>query len=146
MKIALLIGSLALAVVASTPAATHRARPDLVVTKVAISRTVILAGGSLRATDTTKNVGRRRARGTVTRYFIAGGGIHKLAASRGVRALGAGKSSTGSRFVKTSTSLPAGTYAIQACADATHLVRERSESNDCRLSPEFTVKAPPPPA
>jgi subtilase family serine protease len=144
IRIGVVTTAVALVAAGSTSAAAHRARPDLVVTKVAISRTSIVAGGALRATDTTKNAGTARARSSMTRYFIVGGSIRTAITSRSVRALSPHRSSTGSRIVITSRRLRPGTYVISACADAARVVREQNERNNCRSSQQFTVKAPPP--
>jgi CARDB len=148
MRTVTLIAGTAL-VAATLAAAATTARPDLVVTSVSLSRTVIFPGGSFRVEDITRNRAAAGAGPSVNGYVLvyADAQQHiralKALGRRSLARLGAGASSRGSRLVRTSKSLKPNTYWIKVCADATRSVRESNERNNCRLSPQLIVKAPP---
>jgi CARDB len=142
------IGLLAASLAAAATAATA-SRPDLTVTHVSLSKRVIFVGGSFRAYDTTKNRGRAAAGLTVTRYALVPAdstlrvNVGSARASRSIRSLAPGASSRGSRLIQTAKSFKPGAYRVKVCADANRAIRETSEKNNCRLSPQILLRKPP---
>jgi hypothetical protein len=161
---ALMLAALALAGFAAMPAAADagKARPDLKVAKLAVTGPVagLHPGDSLSVSDKTVNGGKRRAAASDTAFYLSGDrsldfGDEQLAGARGIPKLKAGKADRGSLQVRLSESsgLPAGSYRLLGCADGGEVVRERSETNNCRSaegtvlvsSPVITPPPPPPP-
>ena len=93
-------------------------------------------GTTATLTETTRNAGRGRARGTRTAWYLStdrrkSRGDRRLARRR-VRALRGGRSSRGRTRVAVPDTI--GSFFAIACADDTRRVRERSERNNCRAS------------
>ncbi len=124
-------------------------RPDLVVTKVSNPPILLVRGGAFQARDVTRNRGTRRARRTRTAYYLSkdrkrSKGDVRLKARRLVKALRAGRRSTGRRRVVVPSATRAGRYRLIACADAGRGLRERRERNNCRASRRTGLLAPRP--
>ena len=133
------------AVTAPGAHAAPKKRPDLRVTKVAVSVTAVDRGGTLTIAETTANRGRAAARASQTAYLLSADirlGTDARLATRRVPALRAGRSSSGRRSVALPAAVPAGTYHVLACADSARKVRESRETNNCRASAALTVRAP----
>ncbi|HWU23890.1 MAG TPA: CARDB domain-containing protein [Nocardioides sp.] len=124
-----------------TQPASASARPDLVVASGTVAQT---GYGSPTVTLTLRNRGAARARSSYVRVFLSGPASVRLG-SLAVKRLPAG---TGVRLRHTfafPARIPAGRYVVRACADATRLVSESNESNNCRtLGHVFQVRPPQP--
>src|SRR5215831_9100024 len=120
-------------------AALQITHADLVELAVSDPPAFGLPGGSFKVTDTAKNNATVGAKGSSTRYYfsadaIKDGGDKLLGGSRGVPALAAGASSTGTVNVTIPSTTTLATYRLLACADDTAVVVETSESNNCVAS------------
>lgn len=120
-------------------------RPDLEVTSVGDPPAQLSPGSTFTARDTTKNIGKGKARASHTSYFLSvdrtlGHGDVALG-TRTVGSLKHDKSSTGSARVTVPASAGSGTYHMLACADAARAVKESSERNNCRASAKSTKVA-----
>jgi CARDB len=136
----------ALTVPYGVAAAAAPPRADLVALGVAVSKTMVGPGGSLRANVTVKNLGRARARRSRTGLFLSrdrrrGRGDTLLDAPR-TSGLG-GTSVRLAVAVVVRAGTKAGTYHLVACADLTHLVRELSNRNNCAASNATIMVGPP---
>jgi dienelactone hydrolase len=132
---------MAVAMVAAAPATSRRTqpRPDLVVA----AGTVSAKGHRMTGTFTVRNRGTARAGRsraileiyvTRSKAWTAGlFGVDAIAPSRSRIVRFAGSEPKG---------LPAGTFRVQACADSSRVVSERSESNNCRWIGRITVTKP----
>ena len=105
--------------------------------------------GELRVPTTVQNAGNRRAAASRTRYFLSRdrtkGGDVRLASAR-VAAIRAGRSRTGTAGLQLPAGLKAGDWHVIACADATGVVAERRERNNCaatRGAVEILPQIPP---
>ncbi len=124
--------------------------PDLTVTAVSMSRTTVVAGGSLTVRDTTRNAGTARAAASSTRYYLstdrAFGRTDRVLGTRAVPLLRVGVRHSGSKAVVVAKATPARRYYVLACADALKRIRESREGNNCRATTGLLrVTAPPPP-
>ena len=125
-------GVLALAaLVGAAPA--DAAKPDLVVRAVSVT-----PGASLTIADTTANAGRKRAKRSVTRFYLStdpkrNAGDVRLPGARKVAALKPRKASKGT-ITAAVPALAAGSMFVLACADDLRKVRESKESNNCRAT------------
>ena len=111
-------------------------RPDLIELSVSNPPALGLPGGSFSVTDTAKNNGAVTAGGSSTRYYLSAdttksSGDKLLSGSRGVPALAAGASSTGTVTVTIPSNTALGTYYLLACADDTMVRIETDETNNC---------------
>lgn len=142
----LLIPSLiaGLAVVAPGAAAARK-RPDLVVTAVSTSETLVPTGARVRITETVKNRGRAIATASVTAYFlskdgVAGGDI-RMPGIRKVTSLRPRRASKGGARIMIPRSVAPGDYRVVVCADAKKQVAESNERNNCRVSGTLAIRA-----
>jgi subtilisin family serine protease len=107
--------------------------PDLDVTALSAPATAA-AGQSITVTDTTKNVGGSEAGPSTTQFFLSRNSSLDasdiLVGSRGLSALGAGSSSSGSVTVTIPQGTDAGTWYIICRADGEGTVTEISETNN----------------
>ncbi|MBF4162934.1 CARDB domain-containing protein [Nocardioides acrostichi] len=135
--VAVLLGSTSLAALACVPletAAAAGARPDLVVTRVVPSASVVEAGSSLHVSTTTRNRGRGAAGRSTTSLLLSRDArpsrgdvvLARLAVPRLTR--GAGKRVS----VAVEAPRTPGSFHLLACADARHAVRETDEDDNCR--------------
>jgi PKD repeat protein len=123
----------ALATAAWTPNA-QAAKPDLVVRAVEAAPTTVAAGRTITVTDTTANVGRKRAGASWTAYALIGWRPKVELGGRPVPALASGEESRGSVAVTVPAATRDGAYALIACADARRGVRESREYGNCRIA------------
>ena len=107
--------------------------PDLAVTALSAPATAA-AGQTISVSDTTKNKGAGAAGPTLTEFYISANSVLDasdiLIGSRGVPALGAGESSSGTAAVTVPLGTAAGTWFIIAKADAGGAVAETWETNN----------------
>jgi subtilase family serine protease len=99
-------------------------------------------------TDTVTNEGAVASGVSTTRYYLSrdsmkDAGDRRLTGLRGVPALEAGGSSTGSVIVKVPAATPLDTYWLLACADDKKVITEINETNNCRPSTTPVVVALP---
>jgi trimeric autotransporter adhesin len=112
---------------------------DLVESAVSNPPSSVRPGESFSVTDTATNQGGATAVASVTSYYLSLDAVKSardivLTGTRAVPTLDAGAVSTGTATVKLATSAPLGTYFLLACADATALVAESNEGNNCRAA------------
>jgi hypothetical protein len=132
--------------------AEAQTRPNLRESAVSTSATAVRAGEKLQVSDTAVNAGGSGAPPSRTQYRLVPTGAHPhgyrvALGSRAVPALGPGDRSTGSRRVRVPRALTPRGYRLLACADASHVVRESHERDNCRAA-GHTIKVLPdaPPA
>ena len=77
--------------------------------------------------------------------IFAAKGQRTAAGRRAVVRLLPHRSSTGVATAKVPLTLAPGTYSLVACADATLIVLEANERDNCRTSATTVVRKPPPP-
>jgi hypothetical protein len=115
-------------------------RPNLVVTAISNPPGSIRRGRSFSVTDTTRNTGPNpTGKTTQTRYYLSvdkvkSGGDILLTGARSVPSLPVFTSNTGTRSVTVPTSTGTVQYFLIACSDATNVVSEFSETDNCRAS------------
>jgi len=116
------------------------ARPDLKVT----GGTVRASSGRLSGSFTVRNVGRRAGRSSA-RLTVQAAGKPRVLARFAVPPLK--RSATRRVRVKVDVpqGLPAGSFALKACADSRAQIRERSESNNCRNVGKLSIAGAPAP-
>jgi subtilase family serine protease len=119
-------------------AATQVILPDLAVTALTASATLVRPGQTITVTDTTTNGGTVSSAASVTNYRLSGG---QEIGIRNVAVLAAGAGSTGSRSVTIPTTVAPGSNSLSACADSAGSVSETSEGDNCR-SVSITVALP----
>jgi RHS repeat-associated protein len=117
--------------------AAKRPRPDLVVNRVAPAPSVA-PGALLQARVKVHNIGRARARGSATGMFLSRDGRWDredlaLAPRPRVPALARRKTDTREVALRVPADVELGRYSVIGCADVKRRVRERSESNNCRV-------------
>lgn len=129
---------LALLVTAAwTPSVASAAKlPDLKVKEIGSRANTVKAGAGLRVKDTTKNVGRAKARASRTGYYLSkdtkkGRSDISLSGKRRVGPLAPGHKDSGSKRVEVPSSTSAGKYFLIGCADVKRDVRESNERNNC---------------
>ena len=134
------------------------ARPDLQVRAVSTPSFQEAPGSRLTGSATVRNAGDRIAPPTRLGFYLSrdrrkGRGDFRLRPRPRVRAR---RPRTRQRLLRTLTvprGVPAGSYALIACADDTRRVRERRERNNCRsarrrlriIAPASPTPGPPPP-
>jgi len=139
------IGALAaLATVVWAPAA-EATKPDLVVRSLAAAPATVAAGGVFTLTDVVANEGRRRAGASRAEYVLAARKRRIRLGGRAVPALARREESSGRLELAVPATARDGAYALVACADARHEVRERREDNNCRSARERLVVDTAPP-
>ncbi|GAA1962204.1 hypothetical protein GCM10009798_22460 [Nocardioides panacihumi] len=149
-----LLACLATALSVIEPASAATARPDLKPTGATLGQTRQVVGGTLSVIYSARNAGTRAAGGSTTRIYLT---TVTSAASRqpSDRLLGSGalprlqaRASSGSR--RLTVTIPGATrpatYGVRVCLDDPSRVRERRESDNCRLTAtRLTVTARPTP-
>ncbi len=146
-KISIRVAGLGLVALALAAGASARpqARPDLVEAKLSNPPDTAPAGERFMVTDRVRNRGGAAARRSTSAYYLIGTKRFSVG-FRLVRRLGVGKTNVGSSFVVIPPSAPAGFYRLRVCADARHVVREASESDNCRYAArKLRVTKPKPP-
>ena len=134
-----------LTAVGLAPPAAAAARADLTVTSVSAPGSAT-PGGTLALQAVVKNVGRRDATTTTTRFVLS----RDQARGRSDTSLGTARTRSldprSQRTVRISATLPAtqatGRWYVIACADDTRRVRESREGNNCRASAALTLAVP----
>jgi hypothetical protein len=136
--------------IVAAPGVGAAGRPDL--RQVAPKLVGPRSGPTVRVIDEVRNVGRRRARATRTRFVLSRdrrrSGDDVLLGQRRVPALSRRRSSRRRLTLRLPADLAGGTWRLLACADATRRVRERRERNNCRAARRVLRvpgPAPPPP-
>ena len=81
---------------------------------------------------------------STTRYYfsldaVKDAGDVLLTGNRAVPQLAPGQTSPGTRTVTIPSTMPAGTYYLIACSDATQKNVESDEANNCRASSTTTI-------
>lgn len=126
-------------VLASPSTATAAPRPDLRVTKGAVRTSDGWLAGSFVVRGSGAPTGRTSA---ALRIRVAG--RDRLLQRRAVPALRRAVPRTVRIRVRVPRDLPAGLYALRACADGRGRVRERSERDNCRTVGTLRTAAPTP--
>ena len=120
-----------------TPA-TAATGPDLTVPSVAAPPSSVMAGESIRVSAKIANTGNRSAAKTTTRFYLSTDAKKskgdRLITSKATTSLRAKRSTTVTTTAKLSSAIPARTYRLIVCADATSKVRETRETNNCRTA------------
>ena len=114
-------------------------RPDLVENTISAPPPTKERGTSFPVTDAVQNVGAVASAPSTTRYYLSldalkSAGDPLLTGSRGVPALAAGASHSGTVTVTIPAATPPNTYFLLACADAPNTVVETDEANNCKAS------------
>ena len=122
------------------------ARPDLAATAVTAnpSAPVRAPGTTFSVSDTVQNVGVAPSGSSTTRHYLSldavkSAGDILLTGSRGVPALAAGATSSGTVTVTIPATMPLDAYFLLACADGANVVGEPNEDNNCVATPGATV-------
>ena len=122
-------------------------KPNLKVTELGEPQGPVTAGDSFEVSDTTANRGRRRARASVTRYYLSAdadrdNGDSRLDRKHQVPRLRPKKSHDDSGSATVPAGIEPGSYRLIACADATKVVGEKNESDNCTTSSGQIVVEP----
>jgi subtilase family serine protease len=133
--------------IASATATVTVTRPDLVENTVSAPPATKVRGTSFPVTDTAQNVGAVASGASVTRYYLSldavkSAGDLLLTGSRGVPALAAGASHSGTVTVTIPAATPPNTYFLLACADGPSTVVETNETNNCTASSTTVTVTP----
>jgi subtilase family serine protease len=122
------------------------ARPDLAATAVTANPSALVRapGTTFSVSDTVQNVGVVPSGSSTTRYYLSldavkSAGDILLTGSRGVPALAAGATSSGTVTVTIPATTPLDAYFLLACADDANVVGEANEDNNCVATPGATV-------
>ena len=104
----------------------------------------LVPGAAFSVTDTVRNDGMARSGASTTRYYLSldavkSAGDVLLTGSRGVPALAAGVTSSGTVTVTIPAATPLDTYFLLACADNANTVDETDEANNCIATPGAVV-------
>lgn len=114
--------------------------PDYAIASVTNPPAASSLGGTFTITDTTKNVGTAAAVvASVDRYYLSfdtvvNAGDVLLGTSRGVAALAAGATNSGTKTLTIPLAAAHGTYRVIVCADYYGVITETSETNNCKAS------------
>ncbi len=139
-----LAAACALSLLAASPALGARAvapetsRPDLVVSTGAVR----VDGGAISGSFVVRRSPGRIVGGSSAVLMIRVAGRRRVVARFMVPALRRVAARTVKVVGEVPAGIPAGSYALRACADSGGRVRERSESNNCRTVGRLTVAAP----
>jgi hypothetical protein len=130
--VAVSLASLALWVSVGGAVASSSPRPDLVVSRVA----AVLDGGALHVKAVVVNHGAAPAPRSVASFEL--GGIR--VGVRVLRGLRAGAETRVRATLVVPVSIPAGSYRLRVCVDATRRIREGNERNNClAATPRLTL-------
>jgi hypothetical protein len=127
----------ALDLVSEPATVTWEGGPDLLVRFFVPPVLMSAPGNVFYVTETTANEGKIAAGPSMTRYFLATSqpvdpATARVVGERSVPALGPGEESEVFEMAFTvPADLPAGTYSLDACADAGQAVVETNEQNNC---------------
>ena len=133
--------------IASAAAIVTVTRPDLAQNTVSAPPATKVRGATFAVTDTVQNVGAVGSAPSMTRYYLSLDGVKSagdtlLNGSRGVPALAAGASHSGTVTVTIPAATPPNTYFLLACADAPNTVVETDETNNCKASSTTVAVTP----
>jgi subtilase family serine protease len=112
-------------------------RPDLTATAISTTATTAARGTSIPVTDTVKNASLVPAGTSRVQYYLSfdnmkNPGDRVLTGYRLIAGLDPGEDSTDTISVKIPGTTTPGLYFLLACADATAVVPESDETNNCR--------------
>jgi hypothetical protein len=110
---------------------------DMTVSALTDPPPMILVGDSISVDDTTLNQGHLSAVATTTQFFLSPDplpGNDQALATRPVPGLAAGAGSTATTEIPVALTTAPGDYFLVACADATGVIAEAFEANNCRVS------------
>ena len=129
----------AIALAAVLPAVAATPKPDLIVRRVSSPPATCIQGQEFEVTDTTKNVGTKRAGKSKTGYYLStdktkSNNDVRLPGTRDIPALAPETRSRGTKSVGIPLSTPPADYFVLACADDLKAVGENDESNNCKAS------------
>ena len=115
------------------------AKADLVVIALAKPPASRVAGQTFTVKDTVQNKGKAAAKPSTVRYYLSvnkkkDAGDIRLVGGRKVGRLKPNKKSKGSAKVGVPASMSAGAYKLIACADDRKVVKEKVETNNCRVA------------
>ncbi len=115
------------------------AKPNLKVTALADPPPAAAAGDQIPGEDTTANKGRKKAKASVTKYFLSvdvarDGADVTLDGGHRVPRLNKKKSDHQTNNFTIPGETAPGAYYLIACADATSRVTEKNENDNCRTS------------
>jgi subtilase family serine protease len=128
---------------------TVRARPDLTLTALGTSATLVSLGGTFSVSSSVKNVGGSAAGAFVTAFSLSRDGAFggaddvPFAATRSLSSLSAGSTSTGSTTLTIPVGTPLGSYVLCASADGANAVSESNESNNALCTTSTLVVSAP---
>jgi subtilisin family serine protease len=121
-----------------------RIGPDLTVSALT-SPSSAVAGGSITATDTTRNQGVDLTPVSITRFYLSSNSQFDagdlILGERSVSALGPGLSEVGSATLTIPQTTPAGSYYIVAKGDGDDAIGEAQETNNTRAR-SITITGP----
>lgn len=110
-------------------------KPDLVIAASSLQGRVYAfqgESGGMFAHDSTRNQGTARAGPSITKAYLTRGDTSLELGSRAVPGLGAAKQSTGDdEKAGNKYDYQLGPYYMTVCADATNVVQESNENNNC---------------
>lgn len=125
---------------AETVHVTWKGGPDLTVPSFVPPMLISSPGKTFYVTEWTNNVGNLPAGPSITRYYLStvrpvDPATAIVVGQRNIPPLASGEESTVTEVPFTvPTSLPAGTYYLDACADAENQLVETNETNNCASS------------
>jgi hypothetical protein len=135
------VTAMSLVAVPASLAATHhhrRALPNLTVSGGSIR----LSGGRIIGSFTVRNAGRARAGRSQSELSLTVGRRHHKLGTFSVNVLKAGAQSKVVASVRTPSGMPAGSYPVRACADATGKIGESSEHDNCARVGQVRLSSP----
>ena len=114
-------------------------RPELVAFHVSSPPDQVSPGTTLTVSDTIRNAGNADAGVSITKFYLSLDAVKSandtlLSGTRSVPTLPAGAESAGTVSVTVPSTMPVGSYMLFACADATSLVVEADDTNNCVAS------------
>ena len=122
------------------PARSHHPQlPDLTIAKGRLAA----ANGTISGSFFVKNVGKHRAAKSLAVVVVAAGGKPKFVQVYAVRSLKPRATEEEAVSEPVPSGLSAGTFAIRACGDYKHTVKQASSRNDCRKVGTLTVSSRP---
>jgi hypothetical protein len=126
------------------PGVAQDDRPNLMISAAAEPPDFEVSGGQFRMSFTVSNEGRARAReSSVVRAYLSRGrrfdrGDIRLGNGVRVPSVAAGAQVTGRLVARIPRNVPNGTYFLITCADATDVISESTNLNNCLLSGQKT--------
>ena len=119
---------------------TVTGRPDLTLTALSTTTTLVALGANVSASSSVKNVGASSAGAFATYFSLSRDGVYggaddvRLSAVRSLSSLAAGSTSTGSTTLTVPATTPVGPYFLCAYADGANAIAESSETNNARCT------------